>query len=104
MYAGLSKGLVSEKTTGDSDVPSPVEERRTHDSGWEDDLHDTLRSLNHRHTVRAYLVGRRVEVSVDHGRIHFPLLKVSGFSEFLPGLNLVINAKGKQQAVRKDTG
>jgi len=93
-----------ESTTDNSDIPSPVEERRTHDSGREDDLRDSFRSLKHRLTVSAYLVGRRVEVSVDHGRIHLPFLKVSGLSEFLPGLDLVIDTRGKQQAVRKYTG
>ena len=93
-----------ETTTVDSDIPSPVEERRTHDSGWEDDLHDPVRSPDHRLIVSAYLVGRGVEVSVDHGRIHLPLLKVSGFSEFLPGLNLVVDTRGKQQGVREYMG
>ena len=51
-----------------------------------------------------YLVGRRTEVRVDHGRIHLPLLKVSDLSELPPGLNLVVHAEGKQQTVRKLVG
>ena len=91
-------------TTDDSDIPSSVEERGTHDSGWEDDLHEPVRSLKLRLAVSTHLVGRRVEVSVDHGRIHLPLLKVSGFSEFLPGLDLVVDTIVKRQAVRKCVG
>lgn len=48
-----------------------------------------------------YLVGRRTEVRVDHGRVHLPLLKVSDLSEFPPGLDLVVHAEG---TVRKLAG
>jgi len=39
-----SKATVTE----DSNIPSPVEERRTHDSSWEDDLYEPVRSLYYR--------------------------------------------------------
>lgn len=54
-----------------------------------------VRSLYDRPTANMYFVGRRVEVRVDHRRIHLPLLNVSGLPEFLPILDLVIHAKGE---------
>jgi len=67
MYAGLDEGVsFGETTTDDGDAPSPVEEWRAHDSGWEDDLREPVRNPHHKPTVDTYLVGRRVEVSVDH--------------------------------------
>ena len=93
-----------ETAAGDSDVPSPVEERRTHDSGWEDDLYTAVRNPNCLLVTGVYLVCRRVEVRVDHRRVHLPLQKVPGLSEFLPSLDLVIDTKGKQRTVRKSMG
>lgn len=40
-----------EIVTEDNNVPSPAEERRTHDSSWEDDLYEPVRSLDHRLTT-----------------------------------------------------
>ena len=36
------------KITDDSNIPGPVEERRTHYSSWEDDLYEPVRSLYYR--------------------------------------------------------
>lgn len=100
------EGKVNSKATvtEDGNIPSPVEERRTHDSSWKDDLYGPVR----RPLLSAYngadLVGRRIEVGVDSGGVHLPLLKVSGFSKFPPGLCLVVDTKGKKQTVKNSVG
>ena len=48
-----------------------------------------------------YLVSWRVEVRVNHRRIHLPLLSVSGLPKLQPGLDLVIGTKGNQDIFRK---
>jgi hypothetical protein len=48
MYAGLREGEFQRTSHRDSNVPSPVEERRTHDSSWEDDLYEPVRSYDNR--------------------------------------------------------
>lgn len=75
--------------------PGLAEEWRTHDSGWENDLYAPVRSLDSKLRTELYLIGRRIEVGVGHGRIHLPPQNVSGFFEFLPGLDLVTDTKGK---------
>jgi hypothetical protein len=47
-----------------------------------------------------YLVGRGVEVCVDHRRVHLPLLKVSGLPEFQPDLGFIIDAERKHRMIR----
>lgn len=74
-------------------TPSPAEEWGTHDSSGKNNLWEWFKILYHRLIKSVYLVGGRVEVRVDHRRVHFPFLEVSGLSKFLPGLDLVVDAK-----------
>ena len=43
-----------------------------------------------------YLVSGRIEVCIDHRGVHLPLLNVSRLPKFPPGLDLIVNAMGKQ--------
>lgn len=90
-----------ESDAEDNHAPSPAEEWRAHDSSWEDDLCAPVRGLYRSSEAIVYLVRRRIKVGVDHGRVHLPLLNVSGLPKLLPVLDLVINAEGTQANVRK---